>query len=179
MYKNSLLHACVLVPKFDEFNNPYTVVYHANGVKKVNLTPHQLLDQELNESGSSLRGAKEAAKAMLGSSSIHPILIPMRSFISVWFPSESTRNDTHIYFELHAIVKVIPLPDEACLVVVSNGDTIEVAVSEQKFKRRMNQARIYFAIAISKQYKERFYYPRLDNLPLWKSAEFPEDYLTD
>ena len=104
MYKNYLLNACVLVPKFDDFNNPYTIIVTSNGYERVNLTPSQLIDTDLKENGSSLKGAKEAAKAMLGTASVPPILIPRSPFSHVWFSTESTRNKTCHYFALHHVV---------------------------------------------------------------------------
>ena len=180
MYKNPLVQACVLVPKFDEFNNRYTVIYHVNGVKEVaKQTPHQLLDQELKGYGSSLKGAREAAKSMLPPTTMYPILIPMHGFIPVWFSSESPRNEKHIYFAIHSVISVESVTKESCMVLLRNGETIEAPVSKQRFNRRMNHARNYFAIFILNQYVDRSLYTRAVDKFIWRSAEFPEDYLTD
>lgn len=179
MYKNSLLHACVLVPKFDEFNNPYTVVYHANGVKEIiKQTPDQLLDRELKEYGSSLKGAKEAARSMLPPTTMYPILIPRRGFIPVWFSSESARNEKHIYFAIHAVVSIEVVTKESCMVVLRNGEKIEAPVSKRRLNHRINHARNYFAIFILNQYENRYSYPGVADKFMWRSAEFLEDYVT-
>ena len=181
MYKNYLLNACVLVPKFDDFNNPYTIIVTSNGYERVNLTPSQLIDTDLKENGSSLKGAKEAAKAMLGTPSVPPILIPRSPFSHVWFSTESTRNKTCHYFALHHVVDAKEktfLPGET-IVFLRNGRNIEVPVSRSKFMQRWNKASSYFLKDFFKQYISQPRYLKAEEKLLLKCAEVNENYLFD
>lgn len=147
MYKNYLLNACALVPKFDHFNNPYTIIVTSNGYERVDLTPRQLIDTELKENGSSLKGAKEAAKAILGQASVPPVFIPRSLFPHVWFSTESNRNESCCYFALHHVLTAEELSSspEKTLVILRDGREIEVKVTRSRFIQRWNKASSYFA----------------------------------
>lgn len=179
MYSNSLVDAYALIPKFDEFNKPYTIVVRSKSYEKVNLTPRQLIDQELKVHGSSLKGAREASKTVLESSSLHPIMVPKSPLIHIWFTSESMRNDTCRYFLLHRVVTVKHHEENHSIVLLTNGEQIKVAVPRSVMRRRLNEARVYFAIAFLNQFFNRPLYSRSETQIMLKCAELNGDYLID
>ena len=181
MYKNYLLNACALVPKFDHFNNPYTIIVTSNGYERVDLTPRQLVDTDLKENGSSLKGAKEAAKAILGTASVPPILIPRLPFSHVWFTTESTRNETCHYFALHHVetVKEVPFSSDKALVLLRDKRNIVVPVSRSKFLQRWNKASDYFLKDLFNQFISQPRYLKPEEKLVLKCAEVSENYLVD
>lgn len=181
MYKNYLLNACALIPKFDHFNKPYTVIVTSKGQTKVNLSPSKLIDTDLKENGSSLKGAKEASKATLETASMHPILIPRLPLFHVWFPTESTRNDTCHYFALHHVLKAKdnPLSSHSTIVILRDGREVAVPVSKSKFKQLEYKASTYFAKVLFKQLISHSLYSKAEEKIVLKCAEQNENYLLD
>ncbi|MGN7478798.1 competence protein ComK [Solibacillus silvestris] len=178
MYKNYLLDACVLESKFDAMNNPYTTVITSKGTKRINLRPTQILDIELKENGSSIKGAKEAAKALLKNTTMLPIIIPRYSFFHVWFSSGSTRNPVCYHFALHHVIDAIenPLLPNSTIVLLRNGQKIPVSVSLNQFNRRWNNACKYFVLALFRQYVSYTLYSRAEEKVALKCAEMNENY---
>ena len=181
MYKNYLLNACALVPKFDHFNNPYTIIVTSNGYERVNLTPKQLIDTDLKENGTSLMGAKEAAKAILGTASVPPIFIPRSLFPHVWFSTESTRNESCYYFALHHVLdaKKVPSSSEKTRVILRDGREFEIKVSRSRFIQRWNKASCYFVQTFFNQFINQPRYLKPQEKLVLKCAEVNEPYLVD
>lgn len=180
MYRNSLFDGCVLKPKFDQLNNLYTLMITPKGYKRVPLSPMQLIDMELKEHGSSLKGAKEASKAALDSNSINPIRIPRSPLFHIWFPTEAMRNnETCMYFALHHVDKIEPYLENHSIVVLTNNERIKVPISYSKLNIQRNKALKYCAIAILKQFYRRPLYSKSETQMMLKCAELNGDYLID
>lgn len=178
MYRNSLFDACVLIPKFDQFNNLYTLMLTPNGYRRVPFTPLQLMDMELKEHGSSLKGAKEAAKAVLRSNSINPIKIPRSPLVHIWFPTEAMRNvEDCIYFALHHVERIEPYLENCTIVVLMNYERIEVPVSYSKLNKQWMKAKCYYATALIKQFYGEPFYSKAEQHIMLKSAEMNEAYV--
>lgn len=178
MYRISLYDACVLKPKFDQFNNLYTLMITPNGNKKVPFTPMQLLDSELKEHGSSLKGAKEAAKAVLSSKSVNPIMIPRLPLLQIWFPTEAMRNvESCMYFSLHHVEKIVPYLENCTIVVLTNYERIEVPVSHSKLHKQWIKAKDYFSTALLKQFYKDPIYSKAEQQIMLKCAEINEQYV--
>ncbi|MEK4079047.1 competence protein ComK [Solibacillus sp. FSL K6-1126] len=178
MYRNSLLDACVLKPKFDQFNNLYTLVITPNGYKKVPFTPMQLLDMELKQHGSSLKGAKEAAKAVLKSNSVNPIMIPRSPLVHIWFPTEAIRNSGHcMYFALHHVEDVKPYMENRSIAVLTNYEEIKVLVPYSKLKKQWSKAKDYLSTALLKQFYKDPLYSKAEQQIMLKCAEINEEYV--
>lgn len=178
MYRNSLFNASVLNPKFDQFNNLNTLIITPNGHKRVPLTPVQLLDSELKEHGSSLKGAKEAAKAVLTSNSINPIMIPRSPLVHIWFPSEAMRNiENCMYFALHHVHDIQPYIENHSIVVLMNYERIKVPVSYSKLNKQWIKAKSYYATALIKQFYRDSLYSKAEQQIMLKCAEINEQYV--
>lgn len=178
MYRNSLYDACVLMPKFDQFNNLYTLIVTPTGYKKVPFTPMQLLDGELKQHGSSLKGAKEAAKAVLTSNSINPIMIPRSPLVHIWFPTEAMRNSENcMYFALHHVEDVKPYTENHSIAVLTNYEEIKVSVPHSKLKKQWSKAKDYLSTALLKQFYKDPLYSKAEQQIMLKCAEINEEYL--
>ena len=178
MYRNSLFDACVLQPKFDQFNNLYTLMVTPNGYNKVPFTPMQLLDMELKQHGSSLKGAKEAAKAVLNSNSVNPIMIPRSPLVHIWFPTEAMRNSEYcMYFALHHVEKIEPYTENRSIAVLMNYERIQVPVSYSKLNKQWSKAKDYFSNALIKQFYSRSPYSKAEAQIQLNCAELNEEYV--
>ncbi|WP_342575038.1 competence protein ComK [Solibacillus sp. FSL K6-1781] len=178
MYRISLYDACVLKPKFNQFNNLYTLMITPNGHKRVPLTPLQLLDSELKEHGSSLKGAKEAAKAVLSSNSINPIMIPRSPLVHIWFPTEAMRNfEDCMYFALHHVHDIEPYLENHSIVVLTHNERIKVPVSHSRMNKQWTKAKCYYATALLKQFYSRHQYSNAEQQIMLKCAEINEQYV--
>jgi len=178
MYRNSLYDACVLMLKFDQFNNPYTLIITPTGYKKVPFTPMQLLDMELKLHGSSLKGAKEAAKAVLTSNSINPIMIPRSPLVHIWFPTEAMRNSENcMYFALHHVEDVKPYTENHSIAVLMNYEEIIVPVPHSKLKKQWGKAKDYLSTTLLKQFYKDPLYSKAEQQIMLKCAEINEEYV--
>lgn len=178
MYRNSLYDACVLKPKFDQFNNLYTLMITPNGYKKVPLTPMQLLDIELKEHGSSLKGAKEAAKAVLDSKSVNPIMIPRSRLSHFWFPTEAMRNiEDCMYFALHHVDDIKPHLENHSVVILTNKERIKVPVSYSKLNKQWMKAKDYCSTTLIKQFYRDPVYSKAEKSIMLECAEITEQYV--
>ena len=178
MEMTSILNAAALIPRFDENGKPYTIVVKNNHTEKVHLKAPVILDKQLHQIGSSLKGAKEAAKAMLGTTSMHPVITQARPIPNIWFPSESTRNDTCMYFALHQIVKMEPYLIDNTIVYLAGKYAVTVPVPRSKFVLRYNQALIYFAMTFLKQLLDAPYCSLKEAREILRCAELNEAYIT-
>lgn len=178
MYRSSLYDACVLMPKFDQFNNLYTLIITPTGYKKVPFTPIQLLDMELKLHGSSLKGAREAAKAVLTSNSINPIMIPRSPLVHIWFPTEAMRNSEHcMYFALHHVEDVKSYMENRSIAVLTNYEEIKVPVPHSKLKKQWSKAKDYLSTALLKQFYKDPLYSKAEQQIMLKCAEINEEYV--
>ena len=99
----NLTNARALVPRRDCNGKLYTLIVKTDGLEKSSLTPLQLLDIQLRRTGSSLKGAKDAARFNMGTTTMHPLLLQLHPTIHTWFPTESPRNETCAYLARHQI----------------------------------------------------------------------------
>ncbi|MEK5184104.1 competence protein ComK [Solibacillus sp. FSL W7-1324] len=178
MYRNSLYDACVLKPEFDQLNNLYTLIITPSGYKKVPFTPMQLLDGELKQHGSSLKGAKEAAKAVLNSNSINPLMIPRFPLVQIWFPTEAMRNVEHcMYFALQHVHDIEPYMENHSIVVLTHNERVKVPVSYSRLNKQWTKAKCYYATALLKQFYSGHQYSKAEQQIMLKCAELNEQYV--
>jgi len=141
MYKGGNIEGAIaLIPRYDENGSIYTLIIKRTGIEKSKLTPKKLLDKQLNKMGSSLRGAKDAASYLIGSTSMHPILLQLYPTIHVWLPTESMRNDTCAYFLMHQIVDLIALTSIETMVYLTEGFNFIVPISSTRLENRIQEA---------------------------------------
>ena len=149
----SMLDGFALIPRFDEYGKPYTIILNTGEVKTPFPTT-KIIDCHLRQVGSSWKGAKESAAYLLGSSSMFPFVVKVQPFINVWFPSESPRKDTCVYFALHKIGDIEDGGDFTIVHEKGNCSVI-IPVPSSKFETRYNQALKYLAL----NYLSQFLYP--------------------
>ncbi|MCH7320661.1 competence protein ComK [Solibacillus sp. MA9] len=141
MFKDENIEGAIaLIPRYDDFGSIYTLIVKRTGIVKSKLTPKQLLDKQLRKIGSSLRGAKDAAYYLIGSTSMHPILLQLYPTIHVWLPTESMRNDTCAYLLLHHIINYAADSAKDTIVYGIEGFEFIVPTTCSKFANRFQEA---------------------------------------
>ncbi|AWE06410.1 hypothetical protein DCE79_02975 [Lysinibacillus sp. 2017] len=149
----NLTNARALIPRRDYYGNLYTLIVKTDGLEKSSLTPLQILDNQLRRTGSSLKGAKDAARFIMGTATMHPLLLQLHPAIHTWFPTESPRNETCAYHDV-----VIP-------------------VKESKVRIRYNETLQFTGwVYINHYLTQDSYYPHEEKIVV-QCAELHEDYL--
>ena len=87
----------MIVPDYNEHGYLNALVYKRDGVLKTDLSPYDLIDYNLRYLGSSLRGAIEGAKSMLGKVSMNPIIMDKELDI-ILFPCKSPTREDCVWF---------------------------------------------------------------------------------
>ncbi|WP_431029199.1 competence protein ComK [Lysinibacillus sp. LZ02] len=119
--------------------------------------PLAIFNDNLFRIGSSLRGAKDAAEAILGSTSMFPFMIDLEHK-NVWFPSKSPANIGCVWFALHAIKLPLDISQEETKVILHGGLSMNIPVSFRSFKSRCHAAHILRSKSLDNQYPQPFIY---------------------
>ncbi|MFF5996793.1 competence protein ComK [Lysinibacillus sp. KU-BSD001] len=135
----------------------HSVILHDQQIYHHPKPPLAIFNDNLFRIGSSLRGAKDAAEAMLGSTSMFPFMIDLEHKI-VWFPSESPANIDCVWFALHAIKIPLAVSQEETKVILHGGLSITIPVSLRSFKNRWHTAHILRSKFLDNQYSQPFIY---------------------
>lgn len=132
------MHTIAFIPYFNECGKLMTIVVEMDDVVMVDLAPIALMEWNLRYYGSSMRGAKEGTKSVLGNINRPPLTVCEAKGI-YWFPSKSARADDCIWFALHNVVDCEVVNGKVCVLLTDNG-FIEVDVSCPKMNERINNA---------------------------------------
>ncbi|KOS66690.1 competence protein [Lysinibacillus contaminans] len=126
-------------PEYDSFGNLCTRVIEKNGQLVANLAPTQLMDFNLRYFGSSLRGAFDGSKMILGKLNKNPIIVQERLNI-LWFPSRSPLSPECTWFAVHHIDDYQAVDKKRTRVIFFNGSETIVDVSIKAFEHRIQRA---------------------------------------
>lgn len=129
----------VFIPDYDDNGKLTTIVITQNDVQKVNIAPTQLMDFNLKYLGSSLRGAMEGSRMILGPISMPPLVINETTGI-YWFPSTSPKRDDCVWFALQHIKEYKEIGKKKTQVILTNGCVIEIDVSYYTFEKKVQRA---------------------------------------
>ncbi|QTD40825.1 competence protein ComK [Sporosarcina sp. Te-1] len=127
------------VPNWNDDGSLSTVVVRTDGLQDVERTPTELMDAVLRYYGSSLRGAKDGARAILGEISMQPVLVSEKLGLYM-FPSTSPANKGCIWFSLHHIDSYKMIDNKRIAVKLMNGSTITVETSLYSFDQKVKRA---------------------------------------
>ena len=129
----------LFLPKFDHFGNLFTVVIENDLEFYVEMSPKVLMDACLGYYGSSLRGASDGAKTILGNIRMCPVL--MNGVLELyWFPTKSQDKEDCVWFALHHVKSYERAGVKETKITLSNGVTAIVDVSLYTFKKKIQLA---------------------------------------
>ena len=129
----------LFLPKFDQLGNLFTVVMENDMEFCVEKSPKALMNACLGYYGSSLRGASDGAKTILGNIRMCPVL--MNGILELyWFPTKSPDKKDCVWFALHHVKSYERASVKETKVNLSNGVTVIVDVSLYTFKKKIQMA---------------------------------------
>lgn len=137
--------SAAIIPFTSDHGELHSMVITNGGEVRVPLSPKTIIDHNLRRIGTSLRGAKESAKQVLGTASMHPVALSIEQGI-YWFPSESYHNDRCIWFALHCYRHCISTDANQTKVTLTNGINVNVEVSKNSFHKRLQNVRSFKCI---------------------------------
>ena len=129
----------VFYPQYDQFGNLLTGVMEKHGTFVVDMPSTDLIDYNLKYYGSSLKGASDGTKMILGEISMKPIVMNEKLGL-YWFPSKSPSSEDCVWFALHHIKDYCSYGKKKTLVTFSNGSTIVVDISVTSFDKKVQRA---------------------------------------
>ncbi|MDM5246527.1 competence protein ComK [Lysinibacillus sp. G4S2] len=127
------------MPEYDAYGNLCTRVIERDYQYISKLSPTKLMDYNLRYFGSSLRGAFDGSKMILGKLNKNPIVVHEGSDI-VWFPSKSPLHPECIWLAVHHIEDYQVVDKKSTKVVFMNGKDIIVDLSVRSFEYRIQRA---------------------------------------
>ncbi|MHA6258834.1 competence protein ComK [Sporosarcina sp. CAU 1771] len=139
--KNFILayDAVMLLPRYDENGSLYTLMVKSNKQLQVEYGPTQLIDLNLRFHGSSLRGASDGSRMVLGRGNMYPVIINKELSVC-WFPSKSPHKEGCCWFALHQVKEYIGISRKRTRVVFHNQSTFIVDMSRASFENKVKRA---------------------------------------
>ena len=128
----------VFIPYYNEFGELRTIVLENDVFKEVALSPYKLIDYNLRYYGSSMRGARDGTKEIIGNVSLAPVMINEKQGIYM-VPSKSPRSEDCIWFNLNAYLKCEHDQMGGTYVILTNGNIVQVDVPRNKMEKQFNQ----------------------------------------
>lgn len=126
-------------PEYDEVGNLTTVVMEKGRTLKVDISPTALIDFNLRYYGSSLRGASEGSRMILGEISMFPIVMNEKLGM-YWFPSVSSLRNDCVWIALHHIIDYKSIGKKKTRVLLSDDSTVTINISRYSFEKKIQRA---------------------------------------
>ena len=126
-------------PKFNKYGEIYTWILENNQFFLVDKSPTELMDANLQYYGSSLKGASDGARKILGSRAMAPIVVNIIQGV-YWFPSKSPSKSDCIWFALHHIKDYDKLDKRITRITFMNGSTLDLHISPYSFDTKVKNA---------------------------------------
>ncbi|GLC87783.1 competence protein ComK [Lysinibacillus piscis] len=123
-------------PVYDEFGNLNTNVIEKDGEYISTMAPTKLMDFNLRYFGSSLKGACEGSKTILGKLNKNPILV----YEKLWFPSKSPWHRECAWYAVHHIYDYGIVDKKRTKIIFTNGRERTVDMSVKALEYRMQRA---------------------------------------
>lgn len=126
-------------PVYDNLGNLCTKVMERDAQYISPIAPTDLMDYNLRYFGSSLRGAFDGSKMILGKLNKNPIIVH-EGFNIMWFPSKSPFHKECAWYAVHHIEDYLALDNRSTKIIFNNGQDIIVDVSIRALEYRIQRA---------------------------------------
>lgn len=133
------LETMMFLPWFDQYGNLFTHVMERNADYYVEMEPKALMNRCLGYYGTSLRGAYDGAKTVLGNIKMCPVLMSAKLEL-YWFSTKSPNQKDCVWFALHHIKDYIETDEKQTKVMLSNGSDMIIDVSLYVFNEKIQRA---------------------------------------
>ncbi len=125
------------LPKIDGFGNVHTEILEVDHLIKSHLNPIELVDKNLRNFGSSLTGAHEGTRYILGRVNMCPVIM---NHHLVWFPTDSSKKNDCVWLSLNHIKYYQKNTNKSTQIIFTNNSTFTLGVNFNKFKTRISNA---------------------------------------
>jgi len=140
------------IPSYDGVGGFKTTILEIDGFKECHLNPVELVDQNLRFFGSSLKGASEGTRYILGEGNMYPVIMNLKHQL-VWFPSISPKKNDCVWLALNHIKSYKQNKNQSTKIIFTNGSSLNIDVSYSAFDKRMNRA---YALKFRLEYRSSF-----------------------
>lgn len=132
-----------IVQRLDEYGELRASVWQNGKGHPVDVSALKLVEWNLAQAGFSMKGSKESARRLLGTTSMFPVCINYDMLI--FFPTESIKNDTCIWVGVHMVRKISEVTTTtSCISCYGHTDFI-VPVTSASLKKRWHSALVFQA----------------------------------
>lgn len=129
----------LILPEYDQTGELISVVMENDELYRVDLKPTELIDYSLRCYGSSLRGAIDGAKTILGGVSMFPIVMNIIPN-AYWFPSMSPYQPACVWFSFSHLKDYASLNKKQTKILLNNNSEIVLDASYYSFDNKVNNA---------------------------------------
>lgn len=122
-----------------ENGETFTKVIDRNGQFLVRKKPYELMDDSLKHYGTSLKGARDGAKRILGNVLMCPVLMSEKLEL-YWFYTRSYNHPDCTWISLQHVESHMRKDSKSTIVTLKNKIAIELDISLQRFDRKLQRA---------------------------------------
>jgi competence protein ComK len=128
-----------MIGEIDQEEQPYSIVVEGNQTFLVNMSPVSVIDHSLQYYCSSLKGAWEGSRSILGNISMLPIIIysPLDIF---WFPCYSPYRSDCIWFSHNHVINSEKIDQKKTKVNLNFGHSIVLEMRKERFETKWQRA---------------------------------------
>ncbi|WP_102692964.1 competence protein ComK [Rummeliibacillus pycnus] len=140
------------IPFYDGEGKIKTNILEVEDFKDSQLTPIELVDRNLRFFGSSLKGASEGTRYVLGEVNMYPVIMNLKHQL-VWFPTISPKKNDCVWLALNHIKSYKKNKNQSTEILFTNGSSLTIEVRFSSFDRRINRA---CALKFRLDYRSKF-----------------------
>ncbi|MDV6376956.1 competence protein ComK [Sporosarcina sp. GW1-11] len=129
----------VIYPNYDGNGKLCAIVLRNGALVRVGVSPTNIVDLSLRYYGSSLRGAIDGAKTILGEISMSPVVVS-EVLNLYWFPSKSPSSDDCVWFALAHIYTYKGVDKDRTRVILRDGTSFTIDSSYYSFTQKYQRA---------------------------------------
>ncbi|MBT2686836.1 competence protein ComK [Bacillus sp. ISL-47] len=160
-----------ILPEFDAKGRCYSKVIQGSQTFIVTMKPIEIMQTSLSYYGSSLEGAISGSKSIVGACQAAPIRIA-GNIDMYWFSHISPQNDECVWLALHHVHRILPEKYNQAKVMLIDGPSITLDISERKLSDRYDRAeQLEVKITKRTQYKMNFVMERGSGVHFIKEAD--------
>ena len=127
------------IPFFDSNGKVETYILEVDSFKKCSMNPLELIDYNLRFFASSLKGAGEGTRHILGDVYKYPVILNLKRLL-VWLPTMSQKNKECVWIALNHIKAYKKQNHNNTEILFTNDSSIILPISFLSFEKRIHRA---------------------------------------
>lgn len=129
----------VIYPQFNEQGKLGAMVLQNGELIYMDISPTKLVDYSIRCYGSSLRGAIDGTRLILGDISMPPVVVSEKLGL-YWFPSKSPASYDCVWLSAGHVDRFTPVGKEHTKVIFTNGSSMILNCSNYSFEKKHQRA---------------------------------------